>query len=167
MRRADVETSLRHAGGVKRYHAWPTVQTQTVADHSWHVARIYREIWSDDMPSEVWEYILYHDVAELGTGDIPFGAKSPAMREILSEVEGDVLQNLGVVLPELNPDQKVRVKLADLLEMWEFGLEETRRGNQYGEPICRSVYYEICQKVKDDTELQLDVDNWMRSRKNG
>jgi hypothetical protein len=137
MKRADIVTSTRHAGNVKRYHTWPTLRGQTVAEHSWHVMRIFLELFPEEVTVEVLTYILYHDVAEVGTGDTPFPVKAsrPDLKAIYDEMEADVLDNMGVVMPDITSRQRTLIKICDLLEMWSWGLDEMMMGNLYAQPI--------------------------------
>lgn len=171
MNRADIVTSTRHAGGVKRYHAWPTLRGQTVAEHSWNVMRIYWELFQDEEDAvnvDVFLYILYHDVAEVGTGDIPFPIKSmhPGLKSTMDELESEVLEGLGVSLPEITPRQRLLVKVCDLLEMWEFGLDEVRMGNTYAKPIVGETRAAVWKLTKGDQKLDSDIYIWIISKEN-
>ena len=167
MNRADVVTSTRMAGGVKRYHTWPTLRTQTVAEHSWQVMRLFLELFPDAVTVEVLTWILWHDVAEIGTGDVPFPLKSryPELKGILDEIENDVTENMGIVWPELTPRQRLLVKVCDLLEMWEWGCEEMRMGNRYAEPICDDTRAAVLEMtVREPGSLHGDVLRFMERR---
>jgi len=48
--RKSVLTNARFAGMVLRYHTWPTLQKQTVGDHTWQIFRIYWQILAKDNP---------------------------------------------------------------------------------------------------------------------
>ncbi len=141
MNRAEVMMSRRHAGGVKRYHTWPTLRTQTVADHSWHVMRIFLELFPDAVTMEVLTWILWHDVAEVGTGDIPFPLKSryPELKSIMDDIGTEVTDNMGIVWPELTDRQRALIKICDLLEMYQWGIDEVMMGNQYARPIVEDT----------------------------
>lgn len=136
--RDAVTGSLRHAGGVERYHTWPTIRKQTVADHCYHVLRIYYEMFGPPSP-EVTTYILFHDSPEVKYGDPPFPAKrdNPELKKVYTALEEDYYREMfgfdhsGLV----DEEDARRVKICDLLEMWEFGCVELRMGNQYARPI--------------------------------
>lgn len=151
MNRASVVTSLRHAGNVKRYHTHPTLRTQTVADHSWHVMRIFMELFPDAVTVEVLTYILWHDTPEIGTGDLPFPVKAthPALRAEITELEQEVSDNLGIVWPELTTRQRLLVKVCDLLEMTEFGCEEYTMGNKYAVIIIEDTVHAVLPIAKE------------------
>lgn len=65
-------TNLLKSGEVLRYHTTPRVPAQTVAQHSWGVALIYRYLTGDESLYDA----LLHDSAELFVGDIPAPVKA-------------------------------------------------------------------------------------------
>lgn len=129
--------NMRIAGSVQRYHTWPTIQSQTVADHTFHVIRIYGEVWGHLPDGTELRYLMMHDLAEGELGDVPFDAKRsfPDIKTAMDKAERTVLP----ALPFLTPEEKVRCKVPDLLEMWEFGVIERRLGNQYAEAIIEDT----------------------------
>lgn len=147
--RTQVLTSSRLAGSVKRYHTWPTFQTQTVADHTFHMLRIWLEIWGPPSP-EVTTTILLHDLGEIVTGDLPFPFKSRHL-EVKASIEAaevDALDDMGYsqlrhVERRLTVTEKARIKACDLIEFYEFGLIEKTMGNQYADPIVNDFFKAI------------------------
>jgi hypothetical protein len=128
---------VRLAGIVKRYHAWPTIQVQTIGEHSWQVALIYEQIFGE-LSSPVEEYIRKHDVAELITGDIPFPVKmeNPALKVEFAKVEDGAFLRMGLgPLPTLHANSLRKIKICDLLEMMVFGMMERELGNLLAIPI--------------------------------
>jgi hypothetical protein len=87
------------------------------------------------MTGELAVYILYHDIGEMGTGDIPSDCKTPELRAVLREMEEQTLREMKVQVTEPSPVDKMKVKLCDIMEFWEFGHEELARGNRFAEPI--------------------------------
>lgn len=137
MTRDKVVTSSRLAGEVQRYHAWPHLRPQTVAEHTWQVMRVFQAMFSDEMTPEVWDHLLWHDAAEIGTGDIPFPLKSkyPELKKVLGEIEAEVLDNMGISMPALTDRQRALCKIADLVEMYEWGYVEMMLGNRFAQPV--------------------------------
>lgn len=138
----DPTSDPRLAGGLRRYHAWPILVPQTVAEHSWQVARILLAIWPD-CDRRLVVAALLHDVGEWGgPGDVPFLAKraSPTLAREAGRMEVDA--HLSMCLPWSLPgpailsvlEQRV-LKVADLLEMWEKGQEEVLLGNRFAELV--------------------------------
>lgn len=168
MKRHDVVTSTRLAGSVRRYHSWPVLRPQTVAEHSWQVARLFRELFPDAWCVEVADWIQMHDMPEIGTGDVPFPLKAryPGLKANYDEIENDVSDNLGLVWPELTDRQRLLIKICDLLEMWEYGREELTMGNRYAEPIITDTAAAIWElTVRGEGPLYQYVMDWMQKRK--
>lgn len=135
-----IMSSTRMAGQVRRYHTWPVLRQQQVDSHTWQVMRLYVELFG--RPDEsVWEYILFHDVAEVGTGDTPSDVKTrnPKLKECLDRAEEGVLESMGIRLPKIKYEEFVKVRVCDRLERFEFALEELNMGNKYAEPILRGA----------------------------
>jgi 5'-deoxynucleotidase YfbR-like HD superfamily hydrolase len=133
---------------------------QTCAEHSWNVARLFWKFYPDKWTAEVAIYIMFHDSGEIGVGDIPFPVKrdNPTLKGYMDELERTSLKKQGIVLPELTMFEKALIKICDLLEMFEFGCEEMRRGNAYGEPIVRATIDGI-GKYATASPFDLRMDN--------
>lgn len=163
----------RRAGQVRRYHTLPTLQQQTVADHSWHVLRIYMEIWGHP-EGRMTAWILHHDSAEHLVGDVPFGAKEriPDLGYRLAQQEEEIIMRSVAACSRFLEDwERWRLKACDLLEMVEFGCEEARLGNQYGRDIAENAGKALlvhCEVVPDtlpptDTSMVLDKHGEIRN----
>jgi len=140
MNRKQVYRSKYLAGQVIRYHTWPTLRNQNVAEHCWHVATIYVEMFG--MPrAEVLYFCLHHDSGEMWAGDIPFTGKDriPGLRQAINASEAQGLEVLGITLPELSEEERRRCKICDLLEMHQFGMQEYRMGNKLALPIAEDT----------------------------
>lgn len=155
----DVTASLRFAGLVKRYHTWPVLREQTVAEHTWHVLRIYDKLFG--LPSvAVVRAIMYHDVGEIRTGDAPFPVKrdNPDLKAAYDRVEGKHRAELLGEDPELavSKDELRMLKICDLVEMWEFGMEEYLKGNNLAIPIIdrtKQFALGLCANPIEDMNL--------------
>jgi len=140
MKREEILSSRQLAGRVKRFHTWPVLHQQTVGEHSARVATIYVEVFG--LPrAEVLYYCLHHDSGHMTSGDSPFPVKTtlPGMKHACDAAEKMGLDALGVELPKLSKLEKRRVKICDLLEMYEFGVVELNMGNIYAIPIVRDT----------------------------
>lgn len=129
----------RHAGQVLRYHTWPTIQNQSVGEHSWQVALIFERLFGELSPA-VERYIRMHDAAELVVGDPPFPVKknNPVLKRAYDDMEPEALTHMNVrALPELDEDTKRKIKVCDLLEMMVFGMTERELGNLLAIPIIK------------------------------
>lgn len=154
---ASLRSKSRYAGMVKRYHAWPTIQQQTVADHTFHVLRIYMELFGAPNPA-VLEHIVNHDLGELTAGDTPFPAKRivPGLREAAEAAEKLGLEQQQKWLPDLTPAEMTKFKIADLLEMWEFATVELKMGNCLAGPIVQNIIHYM-SKMNLDLETNLVI----------
>lgn len=154
MDRNSIVSSPRMAGGVLRYHTWPTLQQQTVADHTFHVLRIYMALWGSPS-SAVTEYIIRHDLGEIGTGDLPFPVKreNHKLKTIMDDLEGRTLESMGYdEAVVLDSDTLRRIKICDLLEMYEFGIIERSMGNRLATPIINDTFVGVLSLLSDDSE---------------
>jgi 5'-deoxynucleotidase YfbR-like HD superfamily hydrolase len=151
MNRLQVLSSPRLAGAVKRYHTWPTTQSQSVAEHTWNMMMIWYAIWGP-LPSVISTYILWHDCGELAVGDIPFPVKSQneQLRMLIDDQETKALASMSYTHPvTLDPIDRKRVKLCDLIEMHEFGKMEEKLGNAFAGPIIRDTMAAITNLLAD------------------
>jgi 5'-deoxynucleotidase YfbR-like HD superfamily hydrolase len=100
------------------------------------VALIYETIFGQPT-AEVERYIRLHDVAELVVGDPPFPikAQNPDLKAVYDRIEPDALKRMGLTLPELDVCERNRVKIADLLEMFTYGLVEVEMGNRLAQAV--------------------------------
>lgn len=160
MRNIDIRRNIRLAGQVKRYATWPVLNQQSTGEHSWQVLRIYIEIFGPPIP-DVTVYITHHDSAELAVGDPPFPlkAKNPDLKEIYDRLEADAMQEMrGEALPVLPAHEMKKIKICDLLEMWEFGHQERMMGNRYAKPIIDDTLAVVMKMInmsefpEDDNE---------------
>lgn len=136
MKRSQITFDSRLAGQVDRYHTWPHLRPQSVGEHTWQNMRIWFQIWGP-LPPDVTTYFIWHDAGEVYVGDNPFPVKQndPILKEKLDGMETHALTQMGVTLPELSPEDKVRAKICDLIDMHEFGANEEQLGNKYAHPI--------------------------------
>jgi hypothetical protein len=163
--RSQMMGSRALAARVLRYHTWPVIHRQTVAEHSARVATLYVEVFG--LPrAEVLYYILHHDSGEFFAGDPPYPVKQLVPGYKMAHGAAEVLgyQCMDVVMPDLAVWEEHRVKVADLLEMHEFGMLELNMGNTYADPIARDTWDAALQYSRD--KLQPDdanaVARWMK-----
>lgn len=137
VQRRELRRSTRIGTMVMRYHTWPTIQQQTVADHTMNVLRIWCELFGPPQP-HVTHYLVYHDVGESGAGDPPFPSKQlwPELKAAHDRAEADTLCSMGISMDGLfDGGEEAQAKVCDLLEMWEFGLTEWMLGSRYADAV--------------------------------
>lgn len=152
----QVRDDARLAGRVIRYHTWPHIRQQSVGEHSWQLLRILLKIWPA-CPAHVLAHVVRHDCGELTTGDAPYPVKAnnPVLGAEMSRVEAEGLDlqiQAGFLAdtPNLSENEKWAVKLAEFIEMWEWGLEEQLLGNQFARLVaqrCLDVVYSRVRKT--------------------
>lgn len=154
----DMAFDPRRAGLVKRYHTWETLMVQSVAEHSWQVMRILLAIYPG-APRHMLVHCMTHDIGEAVAGDMPYPIKLvyPALRQVCDEAEAmthDVMSNTWGVpaRKELPAVEKSIFKLAEFMEMWEYGLHEVELGNHIAKLICTRTQPGIVKYLKEVPE---------------
>lgn len=138
------------AGRVKRWHAFPIIGEQNVADHSWGVALIVAEIAEEHLSVNLMRAALTHDAAELYTGDVPYQTKKrwPHLADALDKCETDVerAHNIDWILTE---KQREILKWADMFELMLFAEAQADLGNRNVVEMQRQCYsiVEVCPTV--------------------
>lgn len=135
-----VRHDARAAGAVKRWHTWPVLHGETVAEHSWNVLRILLQLFPD-APREVLVYVTYHDLGGVKTGDLPYPIKrdNPVLKETMDRIETESWREQGISCEPITAYWKARVKVCDMLDMWEFGIHDYLMGSCYARPIVAEV----------------------------
>lgn len=127
--------TIRQGGDVLRFHTVALGRGQTVAAHSWGVATLVLELWPD-ASRELLIAALYHDVPEAVLGDLPAPAKweHAELAKAYAKAEAGIALDLGVDFSLTDEDHK-RLRIADMLELLWFCLEQRRLGNRNVEEI--------------------------------
>lgn len=149
--KALVEAMLyRDAGAVKRYHVKRTHRTQTIADHTFGMLMLVKQVATDSLLSggTLYEAILHHDLPELFTGDIPAPIKRvhPELGPLMDSIE----EELKPLHEEFNltSEQGALLKWADRMELVLWCLEEFRMGNTYTKTtVARGLGWIIAARV--------------------
>lgn len=132
-------------GDILRYHTAPQVgQGQTVGQHTWRGLVLLDMIWPS-APMQIWRYFLYHDAAELFTGDIPSPIKwsNKALQEIIAELEEDICDKMGLPSKTDFPrDEQLLVEMIDVLELM-FHCNPLRKTIAKAEEIYQAGYEKV------------------------
>jgi 5'-deoxynucleotidase YfbR-like HD superfamily hydrolase len=144
VRSDNVRIDMRLAGRVLRYHTWPHLRQQSIGEHSWQLLRIVLCVAGDDLRAEVMRHIVTHDVGEHACGDIPYPVKknNPDLKTIMDGLEHSALQEMSEYWgmppsPDLSPEERFLVKVCEMIEMAEWGLEEVASGNRQAALVSR------------------------------
>lgn len=145
----------RRLAQVKRYHATPLHQNETVAEHSFYVAMIARAICAvleekgiKVKTQEVLEKALIHDIEEMFSGDIiqPFKYSDSTLKSLIDKLNIKSVEKAFEGLPpslaahfkklwkdyhaEVTIEDKI-VKISDRLSLIAYCLEQIRLGNRF------------------------------------
>lgn len=108
-------------GHVLRYHTRPEIMDgQNVAAHTWRTMVILNTLWPNTTKDCLLK-MLYHDIAESETGDVPATTKwkYPELEKILVNIEQDHEKSLGVGDNNylLINEERLKCDVADKLEL--------------------------------------------------
>ncbi len=125
----------RGAGCVERYHTWPKVRQQSVGEHTWQLIRILLAIYPA-APRKLLIEAMFHDVGERVSGDAPYPLKTnnTVIKREMDAVEDSARLSMtrwGVrARLRIGDRQRAAMKLAEFIEMAEWGWDELALGNQ-------------------------------------
>lgn len=148
---------LRRLSTVKRWGVIPTVRTQTVAEHCYHMSWI--ALWLLEQsgqlcelspPAEVWLHrvIMLHDESEAFTGDIPSPMKGHInLSRSLSRLESMHALGVSHFEDEFHSLAHDVYVLADILEALLFLHEENAMGNGSVLEVYEAVYTAAKEKA--------------------
>jgi len=157
-----IKDDPRLAGQVIRYHTWPHVRQQSVGEHSWQICRILLAI-APDHCNDLLRHAIVHDIGEVGVGDIPYPVKleNPEMGKLFRDAEQraaeDVCNKWSIPSPvrELSYNLRWIFKLAEFIEMWEWGMEERLRGNRFSNLVEKRCKAAIDSMLADPTDVKV------------
>jgi len=135
--KALVEATLyRDAGAVKRYHVKRTHRTQSIAEHTFGMLMLVKQVAPHIDKYMLYEAILHHDLPELMTGDVPAPIKRvhPELGPLMDTIERDLHPLYSPILEGLTQEEAALLKWADRMELVLWCLEEFRMGNGYMKP---------------------------------
>lgn len=136
----------REAGDIQRYHT-ARVTPQSVAAHTYGVMNIVLMICEEPPSLELVKAVMWHDVGEIATGDIPAPAKY-SDRQLHASLER-LEQNFYAVNgldTYLSNQELLLLKWADTLELIMYCAEQAYRGDGYALGVMRAGIA-ICEKL--------------------
>jgi len=133
---------LRDASHIRRFHTVKTViNPETVGHHTFGVMAILFFLY-DEPPVSLLKYAMFHDAAEVATGDVPATAKwnFPELAKALKDAEAVVEKRYET--PELDKAHQDGFKFADMMDLCFKCMEEISTGNVNFIPILeRGINY--------------------------
>jgi hypothetical protein len=146
-----VRLDTRLSGQLRRYHTWPVIGQQTVAEHCWQIMRIYLSI-TDKIDPHMIQYITFHDIGETTIGDLPYPVKSEN-HDLKKQL--DYLEDKSRYLQMgywgafrqtfLSDEDKILFKQIELIEMAEFGMDQMCMGNDYAFIVANRCLRKVYQ----------------------
>lgn len=145
---------IRNAGETRRFHTFPVLRVQNIAEHSWHVTMLLYLIYGQQEPGltpTLMMAAMTHDAAEFKVGDLPAPAKR-TMSERLpvadfraewDAMEQEILAGVQLDFEKfLEPHELEALKLCDALDGALYCVRERAMGNQLiAEPFHNFMNY--------------------------
>lgn len=164
---------LRNAGETRRYHGWPVLRPQSVAEHSFHVATILHVLYGQEEPGISCTLLLAaltDDLAEWITGDPPspftraMEQRLPGFRAQRKEVENKVLEAVQLDFGKfLNEEEQRKLKVADYIDGAMYCVRERAMGNKLIAPAFGTFITYLPDYMKLPIEAhayQFLLDSW-------
>ena len=140
--------AIREAAFVSRCHAKTLFREYSVGHHSFNMMALL-SILHPEPSAELYRAILWHDVAERWTGDIPTPLKRqfPEIKEKLMVFESKLIGQLTKPF-ELKHEEKLWLKAVDMLDLWLWAREEVALGNKSMEHM-EDECLNICKRMSE------------------
>jgi len=124
-------TNMMNGSAVKRFHTIPTINEETVGQHSFGVAMVVLAITEQKASTTLLRAALFHDMAEGITGDTPFTSKAafPMVKYALAAVEEDWEKQNGFHI-ELDERDRNTLKWADMIQLLLYCKMQRDLGNR-------------------------------------
>lgn len=152
---------------LKRWQNLPTVQQESVAEHTAQVALIVLKL-SDYLAFDVGKALkiaVLHDLAEVDLTDLPhnvtrrFPKLAQAKREAETEVIAEKLPDYQLLLTEQSLEAKV-VKLADTIQVCQFAKSELDLCQSRAMATVLAEATELARRFAIELDLRQNVLSW-------
>jgi len=151
----------RQSARTRRCHTLNVLHDQNISEHTFNALCIL-DFVAPTASKDTWQALLYHDVPEAITGDVPAVAKwkYPALEEALKIAENKIQEEYDLLFP-LSEEERKLVKFADMLELAFYGIEEVKMGNRdFGKVVLKillAIEYRHLRKLNERTEWLFDM----------
>jgi len=156
-------TYLRESSNIERAHTIPHHGSYTVGKHSFDAVMLLLALKPDASPNLI-KAVLYHDLGERFTGDVPTPAKHAdgEMARRLDAFEARAREFLGVNI-DLTADERVWLHAVDRVELLLWCKDQLAMGNMNAASIIGSLlstlnHMELPQIMKEF----IDSHEWTR-----
>lgn len=164
---------IRNAGETRRFHGWPVLRPQSVAEHSFHVTMILHVLYGQSesgLRVVLLLAALTDDLAEWITGDPPspftraMEKRLPGFRDTRKEVENEVLASVALDWAKFLTDEEKRMlKFADYVDGAMYCIRERAMGNKLISPAFGTFMSYLPQYHDRDNIAEADTIDDLRS----
>lgn len=162
---------VRNGGETRRFHGWPVLRQQTVAEHSFQVAMILQVLYGQEEPGISGMLLiaaLTDDLAEWVTGDPPspftkaMEVKMPGFRAIRKGIENTVLSKAAMDFAQfLSKEEQRKIKFADYIDGAMYCIRERAMGNQLISPAF-TTFMSYLPELTDGRDAEVDLMDELR-----
>ena len=134
---------IYNGGMVKRYHNRPVLHAQNNAEHQYMVASIACLLYPK-IPVQLLKNILWHDIYEYETGDMPWAIKrqNPDIKAAIMRIEKQSIERYELTT-KLSTLEHSILKLAEYFECMIFCINELKLGNsEYDQS-----FWDCCEQI--------------------
>lgn len=124
--------ALREAGYVQRCHTMPYHGPYNVAMHCYGAVCLLMVLHPGQPSIHLIRTVLFHDVAERWTGDMPSPMKksSTVLEAAMHDIEARIEDILALPDCKITPAEAKWLKAVDCLELWLWTIEQEQLGNR-------------------------------------
>lgn len=138
--------AIREGGQTQRCHTMQYIHPYNVAIHSYNALSLLLVLHPNPSVNLI-KAVLWHDVPERWTGDVPSPAKwaSTNLKEALDLLEQKILIALDIsdAFQQLTKEELQWLTAVDLLELWVWGKEQFQLGNTDMQTMLMKVWYKV------------------------
>lgn len=162
---------IRNGGETRRFHGWPVLRQQTVAEHSFHVAMIVHILYGQEEPGVRYPLImaaLCDDLPEWIVGDPPspfsraMEKRMPGFRKVRKDIENKVAETVNFDWGKfLTDEEKRQLKFADYVDGAMYCIRERAMGNKLIGPAYDTFMSYLPDYVGEDYPMERQIIQWL------
>ncbi len=162
--------AVREGGQTKRCHTFPHSGSYDVATHSFNALSLLLLLYPGTPSVALITAVLWHDVPERWTGDVPAPAKwaSPVLKAELDKLETLIFQRLQIheCFEELGEEELDWLTAVDLLELFIWSAEQKVNGNHAADGMIDRIvelFDDRAEKIPKEVRNFLMEFKWSRA----